>query len=143
MIHTNRGSRASLRLATSETDPKCTIQDATWEINGCAIQLHASAIEDLVIIVKKLCGSDAEFLSESRTLTGHRAGDSLMYEIDACPLRPIGPAQFVFGSSAGEQRSLLILVHPVIHDRIRAQVAKIISEESNVHATWTSCFVTY
>lgn len=134
LIHSNRGSRASLRLASSETHPKCTIQDATWEINGCAIKLEVSKgdtkkqSEILISILQRLCGTDASFLSTTGQL---RAGDGMIHEIDSFPLQPIGPATFLFGNSndgdGSSNQSVSILVHPAIHRRVSLLFHKVLA----------------
>ena len=140
LIHCNRGSRASLRLATCETFPKCTIQDATWEINGCAIKLEASMADSdttspqqtLISILQRLCGRDAPFLNEAM-FTKQHAGEGIIHEVDACPLQPIGPGTFIFGCSNNDDGNkesasahVLILIHPSIHQRVASMLDKIL-----------------
>lgn len=129
LIHSGRGSRASLRLASSETFPKCTIQDGTWEFNGCVIRLETTtenapiqkSMQILISVLQKLCGP-ASFLNEESILAGQRAGEGLVHEIDACPLHPIGPATFFFGcetsDSAPECARVSILIHPAIYQQV-------------------------
>ncbi|KAL7530991.1 hypothetical protein ACHAXR_003790, partial [Thalassiosira sp. AJA248-18] len=133
LLHSNRGSRASLRLASSEESPKCTIQDGTWEINGCAIMLEVNKVEaspqspqqpmqTLISILHRLCGSEATFLNEESIVMGQKSGEGLIHEIDACPLQPIGPATFFFGcsnlESGSENAHVSIFIHPTIHQRV-------------------------
>lgn len=133
LIHSNRGSRASLRLASSDTSPKCTIQDGTWEVNGCAIKLEVKnegtssqttqqSMQTIISILRRLCVPDAPVLNDESTLVGQRAGEGLLHEIDASPLQPIGPATFYFGCSSNVDGSVnahvSILIHPAIHKKI-------------------------
>ena len=136
LIHTNRGSRASLRLASSETFPKCTIQDATWEVNGMALKLELTCndsstsiqqqYQTLVSILQRLCGTDAPFLNESACSGQIRAGECIIHEIDACPLKPIGPASFIVDYPE-ESASISILTHPTIHQKISLLLRKILA----------------
>jgi len=126
LIHTNRGSRASLRLASSETFPKCTIQDATWEVNGCAIKLtyndSSTSVQQqyqtIASILQRLCGTEEPSLLNESMCTGQiRAGECIIHEIDTCPLKPICPASFIVDCSK-ESASVSILIHPTIHQKI-------------------------
>ncbi|EJK65796.1 hypothetical protein THAOC_13308 [Thalassiosira oceanica] len=126
LVHTNRGSRASLRLAASVTDPKCTVQDATWEVNGRALRLAGESVQSLVTALQRLCGSDAEFFLDGPFLGGKRAVDCELYEVDSCPLRPIGPAVLSFDSSDDVGKSAVsILVHPMIQKQTEVELAKL------------------
>lgn len=143
LINNNRGSRASLRLATSITTPKCTIQDSTWEVNGCAIMLEAKNIDkqttsaqapsqSLISMLERLCGSDAPFFSDANVLAGNRAGEGMLHEIDASPLQPIGPATFFFCrltdcSHDNEDAQVCILINPAIHQKVVSLISEIIS----------------
>lgn len=159
LIHCNRGSRASLRLASSETSPKCTIQDGTWEMNGCAITIevrevvgrttptHAgslpsitttvsSLMQVLVLLLQRLCGTEAPFLKDEDVLSGARAGEGVIHETDACPLLTIGPATFLFGCST-ESNDLKvarvgILIHLATHERVVSLLDKMVTEYVNV-----------
>mmetsp|Transcript_16451 Transcript_16451/g.35551 ORF Transcript_16451/g.35551 Transcript_16451/m.35551 type:complete len:875 (-) Transcript_16451:39-2663(-) len=149
LIHSNRGSRASLRLASSETFPKCTIQDGTWEVNGCAIRLEVTkeatssqeSMRTLISILQKLCGSEAPFLNEESILTGQGAGEGLVHEIDACPLQPIGPATFFFGCSSyddgPESAHVSILIHPAIHKRVVSLLRTILPTDTDTNGKVT------
>ena len=151
LIHSNRGSRASLRLASSETHPKCTIQDATWEVNGCAIQLSVNKVDSspqsteqptLISILEHLCGPDAQFLNEENIVMGKQAGEGLIYEVNACPLKPIGPATFMFGKSwpGNGSVNVSILTHPAIHQRVISLITAILPSDvdSNTKVTLSS-----
>lgn len=157
LIHCNRGSRASLRLASSETSPKCTIQDGTWEVNGCAITIevcqvvgrippsHAgalpsksystSSVQILVLILRRLCGNEAPFLNNEDVLAGKVAGEGIIHEIDACPLQPICPATFLFDHSAEssdpKSSHVGLLIHPATHQRVMYLLNKIVHEYGN------------
>jgi hypothetical protein len=146
LIHCNRGSRASLRLASSETSPKCTIQDATWEVNGCAIAIEvrkiasssaptsfSSSDQTLVSILQRLCGTEAPFLKDENVLLGNQAGEGIVHEIDACPQRPISPATFLFGRSTKvddfETARVGVLIHPAVHQRVVSLLNMIVRED--------------
>jgi hypothetical protein len=147
LININRGSRASLRLATSITTPKFTIQDSTWEVNGCAIKLEAEKIDtqtmslqapsqSIISILERLCGSDAPFFSDANVLAGKRAGEGIVHEIDAAPLQPIGPATFLFRrlidcSHENEDAHVCILINPAIHQKVVSLISEIISHCEN------------
>ena len=157
LIHCNRGSRASLRLASSETPPKCTIQDGTWEVNGCAITIevcqivgrippsHADAlpskssstfsVQTLVLILRRVCGNESPFLNNEDVLAGKVAGEGIIHEIDACPLQPICPATFLFDHSAEsydpKSSRVCILIHPATHQRVISLLNKIVHEYGN------------
>ena len=146
LINSNRGSRASLRLATSITTPKCTIQDGTWEINGCAMKLEARKIDtpaestqapsqSLISILQRLCGSDAPFLSDEAILAGRQAGEGMVHEIDACPSQPIGPATFLFSRlhdncNEYEDAHVSILINPAVHQRVDSLIRTILNGET-------------
>ncbi len=146
LLHSNRGSRASLRLATSITTPKCTIQDGTWEINGCAMKLEARKIDkpaestlspsqSLISILQRLCGSDVPFLSDEAILAGQQAGEGIVHEIDACPLQPIGPATFLFSRlhddcNEYEDAHVCILINPAVHQRVNFLIRTILNDEN-------------
>lgn len=154
LIHCNRGSRASLRLASSETSPKCTIQDGTWEVNGCTITIEvrkiasssttmsfSSSDQTLVSILQRLCGTEAPFLMDEDVLLGNQSGEGIIYEIDACPLRPIGPSTFLFSHSTErddlETSRVGILIHPATHRRVVSILKKIIDECGNADSEVT------
>ncbi len=116
--HTNRGSRAALRLAKSGS----TVQDATWAIAGSCITLKikdggyggdgdndedlgGDGDENLVHIVERLCGGNrmhsAPFLTNEEVLKGRTVGYGLMYDLERnFPLGAVGPASFLFGVNA-------------------------------------------
>lgn len=146
LLNSNRGSRASLRLATSITTPKCTIQDGTWEINGCAMKLESRKIDtpaestlapsqSLISILQRLCGSDVPFLSDEAILGGQQAGEGIVHEIDACPLQPIGPATFLFSRlhddcNEYEDAHVCILINPAVHQRVDFIIRTILNDEN-------------
>ena len=104
--HTNRGSRAALRLAKS----KSTIQDATWSIAGRSIIVEIEDEDDdmngcsadLLHFVERMCGGSrkhsALFLLNERVIQGAEVGYGLVYELGSqFPLGVVGPAYFMFG----------------------------------------------
>ena len=126
LVHTNRGSRASLRLASSAANPKCTVQDATWEVNGRALRLAGESVTSLVTTLQRLCGSDVEFFQDGPFLGGKRAAYCDLYEVDSCPLLPIGPAVLSFDSSDVVGKSAVsIQVHPSIQKQLEVELAKL------------------
>jgi hypothetical protein len=153
LINCNRGSRASLRLASSITSPKCTIQDGTWEIHGCAIKLEARKVDtpaestqapsqSLISILQRLCDPEAPFLSDEAILAGKRAGEGIVHEIDSSPLQPIGPATFLFGRlndncNDYDDAHVCMLINPAVHQRVVFLISEIIRncESTSVEVT--------
>lgn len=142
LVHSNRGSRASLRLATSQTIPKCTIQDASWEIDGCAIVLRASQInsssssgEQAVKVLLAILGKVTDVkLSDNAITSGQLSVEGLIHEIDSYPAGLVGPGTFIFkpindGSTKREACLLSIFVHPTI----RLKVMSIVTTFVNSH----------
>ncbi|KAL3803850.1 hypothetical protein HJC23_004012 [Cyclotella cryptica] len=135
LIHSNRGCRASLRLAGD----KCTLQDATWEVDGCALVMmvrsesegsHASAIDVVTSLLKRICGADAAFLNREEILDGTMIGEGLIYEVDAFPMRPVGPACFLY--RCGDNKSMnvasvSIMVHPSISPDVYSLLETIVA----------------
>lgn len=151
LINCNRGSRASLRLATSTRYPKCTIQDGTWEINGCAIKLEVRTVdtpalseltqvpsEILISILRRLCCSESPFLNADAIYAGKQAFEGIVHEIDEFPLMPIGPATFIFCLSSDEcndktdTANLCILIHPAVHQKVVDLLNQIISSRDDI-----------
>jgi len=130
LLHANRGSRASLRLATSQTTPKCTIQDATWEIDGCAIVLRASQInsssspgEQAIEVLQSMMGRVTDIkLSDNSITSGHLSVEGLIHEIDSFPASLVGPGTFMFtpinDAPSSEACLLSIFVHPAIRLKV-------------------------
>ena len=100
--HSNRGSRAGLRLAQT----KSTIQDATWTLGGRAIVIDATDRDALLDIVERICGGSrmhsAPFLREERVVRGWEVGYGLVHDLDLAsfPGGVVGPASFLFGDNA-------------------------------------------
>ncbi|KAK1745015.1 ribonucleases P/MRP protein subunit Pop1 [Skeletonema marinoi] len=130
LLHANRGSRASLRLATSQTTPKCTIQDATWEIDGCAIVLRASQInsssspgEQAIEVLQSMMGRVTDIkLSDNSITSGHLSVEGLIHAIDSFPASLVGPGTFMFtpinDAPSSEACLLSIFVHPAIRLKV-------------------------
>jgi hypothetical protein len=96
--HTNRGSRAAIRLSES----KSTIQDATWSISGKCIMVQAEKQQDLIDFVEKVCGKSrflsASFLTNDRVIQGLEVGYGCIYDVDCVfPAGLLAPAFFIFG----------------------------------------------
>lgn len=151
LVNCNRGSRASLRLATSTTYPKCTIQDGTWEINGCAIKLEVRTVgtpasseltqvpsEILISMLRRLCCSESPFLNAEAICAGKQAFEGIVHEIDEFPLMPIGPATFLFGRSSDEcndktdTANVCILIHPAVHQKVVNLINQIVSSRDDI-----------
>lgn len=138
-MNANRGSRASLRLATSQTNPKCTIQDATWEIDGGAIELRVSQsnssspssrgqlLKVLISMMQKF--TDVTCLSDEAVTSGQRATEVLIHEIDCFPGGIVGPGTFIFKHITDEDDSSNNAVHlsVFVHPSIKLQVTTIFS----------------
>lgn len=147
LIHTNRGTRAALRLATSESAPKCTVQDASWENDGCAVVLEFtmedSRLENsddgdnksdsrkrLISVLQLLCGADADLLKDETVLSGLSVGEGLIYEVGAYPLKPVGPATFLFRRWSTTCDDSEIISNPRVcimtHPSIRLEVISLV-----------------
>ncbi|KAL7543625.1 hypothetical protein ACHAWF_007432 [Thalassiosira exigua] len=146
LVHSNRGSRASLRLATSDTFPKCTIQDGTWEINGGKIKIEVSGhdttnsssqtpMQTLTLMMSRIFGSEASFLNEESVLMGRKTGEGIIHDVDASPLKPIGPATIFFSCDADNSMNrcahMSLLIHPSIHQRVVSLISTILPAGSS------------
>lgn len=133
LVHANRGSRASLRLATSQTIPKCTIQDATWEIDGSAIVLRASQInssslpgEQTTKLLLSLLERVTDIkLSDNSITSGHVSVEGLIHETDSFPAGLVGPGNFMFrirndDATKSDNCLLSFFVHPAIRLKVMA-----------------------
>lgn len=138
LVHSNRGSRAALRLASSSEVPKCTVQDATWEIDGSALclevcggdNLEQSVLDTLVSLLQRVCGDDENsFLRDETVLNGCKAGEGLIYDVDAFPLKPVGPSTFLFSKSneGTKEVKVSIMVHPAIRVKVMSLIEDISS----------------
>ena len=145
LLHANRGSRASLRLATSQTTPKCTIQDATWEIGGCAIVLRASQINSssspreqvvnnmLLSMLEKVTNIK---LSDNLITSGYCSAEGLIHEIDSFPAGVVGPGTFMFkpindDAPNSEGHLLSIFVHPAIQLRVMVILTTLVEHHNS------------
>lgn len=121
LVHTGRGTAAALRLAQTN----CTVQDATWSIDGGAVVLCAPSMEALCVTLAKICGEQAEILQDKMVLSGMRWGEGTVHQPGAYPLGVIGPARFLFyrqekNGNAGnaEEYHVAIFVHPAIRGKL-------------------------
>ena len=144
LLHTNRGSRASLRLATSQANPKCTLQDATWEIDGCAVVLRANQGErssnlgdEIVDILKVLLEriTDIE-LDDDCLVSGQRSVEGLIHEIDSLPTGLVGPGTFLFKPmngvvSCSKDDIVSIFVHPAIRLKVMNILSSLIEKHDS------------
>mmetsp|Transcript_21666 Transcript_21666/g.45860 ORF Transcript_21666/g.45860 Transcript_21666/m.45860 type:complete len:683 (-) Transcript_21666:32-2080(-) len=160
LIHTNRGTRAALRLATSESAPKCTVQDASWENDGCAVVLEfvmndsrlensyddvdeSDSMSRLISVLQLLCGADADFLKDETVLSGLSVGEGLIHEVGAYPLKPVGPATFLFRrwSTTCDESEIIsnprvcIMTHPSIRLEVISLVELAISRMQEIKFT--------
>lgn len=155
LVNANRGSRASLRLATSQTTPKCTIQDATWEIDGGAIELRASQsnssspssceqlIKLLLSMMQKI--TDVTCLSAETVTSGQRATEGLIHEIDSFPRGIVGPGTFIFKHITDDSSNNAVHLSVFVHPAMKLQVTTIFStlvdsqeKDSDINVTVSS-----
>eukprot|EP00956_Cyclotella_meneghiniana_P024097 scaffold48070_cov74-Cyclotella_meneghiniana.AAC.2 len=139
LIHCNRGCRAAIRLAGE----KCTVQDATWEVDGCALVLKIqkkkeeqtkTVMLEVVRVLRRICGTDASFLSDEDVLSGNEMGEGLVYEVDSFPTNLIGPAAFMFQSNS-EAASVYMMVHPTIRLKAQSLLEAVVSSSDDYEAT--------
>lgn len=121
LVHTGRGTAAALRLAQTN----CTVQDATWSIDGGAIVLCAPSMEVLCVALAKICGEQAKILQDKMVLSGVRWGEGTVHQHGTFPLGVIGPARFLFyrqekngNSGNAEEYHVAIFVHPAIRGKL-------------------------
>ena len=121
LAHTGRGTAAALRLAQTN----CTVQDATWSIDGGAVVLCAPSMETLCVTLAKICGEQAETLQDKMVLSGMRWGEGTVHQHGAYPLGVIGPARFLFyrqekngNSGNADEYHVAIFVHPAIRGKL-------------------------
>ena len=124
LVHTGRGTAAGLRLAQTN----CTVQDATWSIDGGAVVLCAPSLEALCVTLAKICGGQAGALQDKLVLSGMRWGEGTVHRPGAHPLGVIGPARFLFyrqkkNGSNGYRAA--IFVHPAIRGKIHEALSSI------------------
>ena len=121
LVHTGRGTVAALRLAQTN----CTVQDATWSIDGGAVVLCSPSMEALCVTLAKICGEQAKILQDKMVLSGVRWGEGTVHQHGAFPLGVIGPARFLFyrqekngNSGSAEEYHVAIFVHPAIRGKL-------------------------
>lgn len=141
-MHCNRGSRAALRLAIE----KCTVQDATWEVDGCALVLRVQRSQNcdkkslmlgLVGLLQRICGADSQFLRDEDVLRGNEMGEGLIYEVDSFPMNLIGPASFLFEGDS-DAASVSIMVHPSFRLKVMSLLESIILDSDGLDGTISS-----
>ena len=98
LAHINRGSRSAFRLAST----KCTVQDATYTINGKSLILECSDQEELHHVIESICGGrraiSAPFLLDKIVIFGFKVGYGLVYDVKhKYPSGLVGPSSFLFG----------------------------------------------
>ena len=142
LLHCNRGCRASLRLAVE----KCTVQDATWEIDGCALVLTVKKLKTdkadpplarCIRMLERICGVNSSMLNATGVLAGKEIGDGLIYEVDSFPMRLIGPASFLFRDDS-EIESVSIMVHPNIRLKVQSTLEAVILDSKCFDASITT-----
>ena len=126
LAHAGRGTAASLRLAQDG----CTVQDATWCIDGGASVLVSPTIEALASVLERVCGAQAEFLAERMVLSGLKLGEGTVHGLDRYPLEVIGPARFLFGTHGGKVQ-VSIFVHPSIRKDVDVQLRLATADEQD------------
>ena len=131
--HTNRGSRAALRLSKT----KSTIQDATWTVAGKSIilQTELDNIEFLLDIVESICGRNrkhsAPFLLNERVILGLEVGYGLVYDLRrSFPNGVVGPASFLFGRN-DKVLFVQIYVEGSIVNRVQDMIHETIKDAEN------------
>ena len=137
--HTNRGSRAALRLAKS----KSTLQDATWTICGQSIVLETMEREHLLLMLEKMCGGkrnySAPFLTNDCVISGLETGYGFIYEMDCTfPAGVVGPASFIFGKSPNQTHFVRISVEGSIFSKVELLVKEglqNVKEKDNIEFT--------
>jgi len=140
LLHANRGSRASLRLATS----KCTIQDASWEVAGCAITLRACRVnsststgEHVIKVLQSMLEKVTDInLSDDSIISGQRSAEGLIHEIDSFPAGLVGPGTFMFkpmkhDATDSEVHFLSIFVHPAIRLKVMAILTTLVENHQS------------
>ena len=142
LVHCNRGCRASLRLAVE----KCTVQDASWEIDGCALVLTVRKsntektnppLVQVVQMLKRLCGVDSLLLKDPDVLAGKEIREGFIYKVDSFPMRLIGPASFLFRDDS-EAASVSIMVHPNIRLKVQSLLESVILDSKCFDASITA-----
>jgi len=123
LVHAGRGTAAALRLAHDN----CTVQDATWSIDGGATTLSSSSVSDLIAVLGRVCGRQAEFLADELVLSGLRWGGGTIHRLGAYPLGVIGPARFLF-CRRNDEYCVGIFVHPAIRGDVVSVVADAAAE---------------
>jgi hypothetical protein len=92
----------------------------------------------LISMLQRLCGSDTPFLNAEDVHEGKHAFEGIVHEIDEFPLRPIGPATFIFGTSNDESNDktdnahVRIMIHPAVHQKVIDLLNQIISSRDNI-----------
>ncbi len=127
--HTNRGSKAAIRLAKM----KCTLQDTTWTINGRVFIFESMIQDNLIQLVSKMCGGNqtfaAPFLRNKTVLLGLEVGYGFIYDLDIVfPLGMVGPASFQFGLGYGGCYFCKVLVDCSMHNDFIKIATKLIQE---------------
>ena len=127
LVHTGRGTAAALRLAKDN----CTVQDATWSIDGGATTLSSSSVPDLITVLGRVCGRQAEFLADKLVLSGLRWGEGTIHRLGAYPLGVIGPARVLF-CRHNDEYCVGIFVHPAIRGDVASVVADAAESDEEV-----------
>ncbi len=127
--HTNRGSRAALRLARS----KSTVQDTTWIIGGNQIKIESRDKDSLTVVVEKICGGNrhqsAPFLLNDQVVSGLEVGNGFFYDLDSSfPYGMIGPGEFVFGMDDNHRYYCNIVADVTILNTVFALVDKVVRD---------------
>mmetsp|Transcript_6818 Transcript_6818/g.8610 ORF Transcript_6818/g.8610 Transcript_6818/m.8610 type:complete len:831 (-) Transcript_6818:338-2830(-) len=134
LAHSNRGSRAALRLAST----KSTVQDATWTIGGQIIVVKSRSKDELVNLVELICGGKKEqsslFLLNQKFLSGLEVGYGFIYNLNrSFPKGLIGPGTFQLEN--GDNHILKVIVDCSIQNVVKTIIRKAASsihDESDV-----------
>lgn len=130
--HTNRGSRAALRLVKT----KSTVQDATWTIGGRVLIIESSMQNTLINVLERICGGNknhsALFLLNDNVLSGFEVGCGFIYDLEHTfpSSEIICPATFQFGrrENKGLYFTRIVVETPSIRDDVWSIVKQAVHE---------------
>lgn len=143
--HTNRGSRAAIRLSKS----KSTIQDATWSISGKCIIVKTAKQEDLIRVIEKVCGGNrlvsAPFLMKDGVIKGLEVGYGNIYSVKSTfPSGLLAPAFFMFGQENSKSQWYFVRIFiqaGSVVDQVETMVKEVVTEDMvDVHGHDDSSF---
>lgn len=126
--HSNRGSRAALRLAKL----KCTVQDATWTIGGRSLIIESDKMEHIIHLLELICGGkkklSAPFLLDQNVLLGLEVAHGYIYHFNSFPSGMVGPATFQFGRGDNELYYSRIVIDVTIQYECKRMLLQLIAD---------------